>query len=212
MKKILLFLSFLLMSIGVWGDVTDVLTSSDFAATSTTYTDFSNVSKTSDAKYAGQSAKDGSGNIQLRSKNSNSGVVSTTSGGTVKSVKITVGSGSNTVDVYGSNTAYISASDLYGSNKGTKIGSVTSTGTITFTENYTYVGIRSNSGAIYLSSIEITWETGSAPSRTITAQSNNTNYGTVSLSGKMFLLLRQNQIVRLQLTLKQSHHIHYLLL
>lgn len=181
MKKILLFLSFLLMSIGVWGtDVKDILTSSDFAATSTTYTDFSNVSKASDATYAGQSAKDNSGNIQLRSKNSNSGVVSTTSGGIVKSVKITVGSGSNTVDVYGSNTAYTSASDLYGSNKGTKIGSVTSTGTITFTGNYTYVGIRSNNGAIYLSSIEITWETGSSlTTYTVTYDANG---GTVSPS------------------------------
>lgn len=144
-----------------WGDtVTDALTASDFAATSTTYTDFSNVSKTSDAVYAGQSAKDSSGNIQMRSKNSNSGIVSTTSGGKLKSVTITVGSGSNTVDVYGSNTAYTAASDLYSSStQGTKLGSVSATGTITVTGDYTYVGIRSNNGAIYLSKVEIEWET-----------------------------------------------------
>ena len=160
MKKILLFLSFLLMSVEVWGaDVIDTLTASDFAATKAAYVDFSNVSKISDAIYAGQSAKDDSGNIQLRSKDSNSGVVSTTSGGIVKSVKIIVGHGSNTVNIYGSNTAYTSASDLYDDDKkGTKIGSITSTGTITFTGNYTYVGIRSNNNAIYLSSIEIIWK------------------------------------------------------
>ena len=171
MKKHLLFKSLLLLcalvvgSGSVWAQTTvkDDLTASDFAATSTTYTDFSGVSKTSDAVYAGNSAKDSNGNIQLRSKNSNSGIVSTTSGGTVKSVKITVGSGSNSIDVYGSNTAYSNASDLYGNNKGTKIGSLTATGTITFPAetDYEYVGIRSYSGAIYLSKIEITWETSS---------------------------------------------------
>ena len=140
-------------------DVTDELTASDLAATSTTYTNFSNVSKTSDAVYAGNSAKDGSGNIQLRSKNSTSGIVSTTSGGKVKSITITVGSGSNTVDVYGSNSAYSGASDLYGNNKGTKLGSVSSTGTINVSGDYEYVGIRSNNGALYLSKIEIVWTT-----------------------------------------------------
>ena len=175
LKTMLLLFALIVGSSSVWADdVTDVITASDLAATSTTYTDFSGVSITSDAVYAGQSAKDGSGNIQMRSKNSNSGIVSTTSGGKLKSVKITVGSGSNTIDVYGSNIAYNSAADLYatgsGANQGTKIGSVSSTGTITVSGDYAYVGIRSNSGAIYLSSIEITWETSSG-SQTATATS-----------------------------------------
>ena len=162
-------------------DVTDELTASDFAATSTTYTDFSGVSKTSDAVYAGNSAKDSSGNIQLRSKNSNSGIVSTTSGGKVKSITITVGSGANTVDVYGSNTAYTAASDLYGNNKGTKLGSVTATGTINVTGDYEYVGIRSNSGAIYLSKIEIVWTTSGGGSTTysVTYDDNGKTSGSV---------------------------------
>ena len=145
---------------GSSSEVTDVITSADLTATSTSYTDFSNVSITSDAKYAGNSAKSNGGGIQMRSKNSNSGIVSTTSGGTVKSVKITVESGSNTIDVYGSNTAYTSAGDLYatgGTNQGTKIGSLSATGTIEFTDEYQYVGIRSNNGAIYVTSVEITW-------------------------------------------------------
>ena len=139
---------------------TDVLTAADFAATSTGYVEFSDVSKTSNAVYAGNSAKKDDSNIQLRSKNSNSGIVSTTTGGVLKSVKITVASGSNTIDVYGSNTAYSAASDLYGSaaTQGTKIGSTSSTTTINAAADYNYVGIRSNNGAIYLSSVEITWQ------------------------------------------------------
>lgn len=146
---------------GTGSEVIDTITSALLTATSTTYTDFSNVSATSDARYAGNSAKSSSGGIQMRSKNSNSGIVSTVSGGTVKSVKITVESGSNTIDVYGSNTAYTGAADLYATgnndNQGTKIGSLTETGTIEFKDEYKYVGIRSNNGAIYVTSVEITW-------------------------------------------------------
>ncbi len=141
-------------------DVTDVITATDLEATGTQYVDFSGVTKTSDAVYAGSSAKNGT-NIQLKSNNSNTGLISTTSGGTVKSVKITVASGSNTINVYGSSTAYTSVGELFNnSTQGTKVGNVSSTGTINFTgdnANLTYVGIRSNSGAVYISSIEITW-------------------------------------------------------
>ena len=181
----LALLTFLAVPMGMWGQtretVTDNMTASSLAATGSTYTDFSNVSLTSTAVYAGQSAKDSSGNIQLRSKNSNSGIVSTTSGGSITSIVINVGSGSNTIDVYGSNSAYTSASDLYGNNQGTKLGSLTATGTITVEGNYAYVGVRSNNGAVYISSINFVWTPG--PSYTITALSNNDNYGTVSLSG-----------------------------
>lgn len=154
-----------------WGqtraNVTDHMTASDLAATSSNYTSFSNVSLTSDAVYAGQSAKDGNGNIQLRSKNSNSGIISTTSGGTIKSITITVGSGTNTIDVYGSNTAYTSAGDLFNSStQGTKLGSVSATGTITVTDDYEYVGVRSNNGAVYISSIDFVWSTGGTPTIT----------------------------------------------
>ena len=148
-------------------DVTDVLTAADLSATSTTYKDFSGVTKASSAVYAGNSAKDASNNIQLRSKNS-SGIVTTTSGGKVKSITITVASGSNTIDVYGSNTAYTSASDLYNSSKqGTKIGSTSQTATITVTGDYTYVGIRSNNGAVYLTSVEFTYISNGGGTNTI---------------------------------------------
>ena len=143
-------------------EIKDTITSALLPATSTTYVDFSNVAATSSARYAGNAARSSSGGIQMRSKNSNSGIVSTVSGGRVKSVTITVESGSNKIDVYGNNTAYASAADLYatgeGANQGTKIGSLEATGTITFTDDYAYIGIRSNNGAIYVTSVEITWE------------------------------------------------------
>ena len=146
----------------VGADKEDELTASDLAATGTSYADFSNVQKVSSAKYAGNSALNNSTNIQLRSDKSTAGagIVSTVSGGTIKSVKITVAnSNTNTIDVYGSNSAYSSAADLYGNSKGTKIGYTSSTATITPTAQqvFEYVGIRSNSGAAYLSKVTITW-------------------------------------------------------
>ena len=137
---------------------TDTITASDLTATGTSYSNFSNVSKSSGAKYAGNSAKNSAGAIQLRTSNSNSGIVSTTSGGTISKVTIKVSSGSNTIDVYGKNTAYSDATDLYNNSKqGTLVGSTKSTDTITFSTSYTYVGIRSNSGAVYLTSVDITY-------------------------------------------------------
>ena len=161
------------------GDVTDIITAADLAATSSNYTDFKNVSFVSDAIYAGQTAKTNDGGIQMRSKNSNSGIVSTTSGGKIKSVTITYESGDNTVDVYGSNTAYTSAADLYGSSKGTKVGSLTETGTIDFSGadvDYAYIGIRSNSGALYFTKIEITWETSGETPPTPTKEEAGLSY------------------------------------
>ena len=117
----------------------------------------------SSAVYAGNSAG-GNSSIQLRSNNSNSGVVSTTSGGKVK--KIVVAWNSNTtngrtLNIYGKNSAYSQATDLYSANsQGTLLGTIvcgTST-ELTITGDYTYVGFRSNSGAMYLDEVDITWE------------------------------------------------------
>ncbi|MBR3916968.1 MAG: chitobiase/beta-hexosaminidase C-terminal domain-containing protein [Bacteroidaceae bacterium] len=162
MKKILLSIlccMLAVLSMQAQETVTDVLSATKFAATGTSYKEFSGVSFTSDAVYAGQSAKTAGGAIQLRSKNSNSGIVTTVSGGKAKSVTIKVESGSNTLDIYGSNTAYTSATDLYGDNKGTKLGSLKADGTLEITGDYEYIGLRSNSGALYLTSISIVWET-----------------------------------------------------
>ena len=122
---------------------------------------------TSSAVYAGQSA--GSYNsIQLRSNNNNSGVVTTASGG--KITKVSVVWNSNTaadrkLDVYGKNSAYTDPSDLYdNSTKGTKLGTIqngTST-ELTVNGDYTFVGVRSNNGALYLDQLTFTWSGSSA--------------------------------------------------
>ena len=62
------------------------------------------------------------------------------------------------LDIYGSNTAYTEVADLYNDNKGTKIGSLTFGETeVDILDEYQYVGIRSNDGAMYLKSITFTW-------------------------------------------------------
>ena len=164
--KSLMLLLLLLIGGGsyAWGETKDdVLTSSSFTATGTSYEFFSNVNGVSGAIYAGNSAKSATGVIQLRSRNSNSGIVTTTTGGLVKSISVVVDHGDNTLDVYGSHTPYTSAADLYKKDKqGTKLGSLSKTGEITIDDSYEYVGLRSNNGALYLTSITIKWETGVA--------------------------------------------------
>ena len=141
--------------------VEDKLTLSTTGVSGNNYAIWSNKTVNSNAVYAGNSAG-GYDAIQLRSKNNNSGIVTTKSGG--KLSKVSVEWNSNTangrqLDVYGSNTAYTAATDLYGEDKGEKLGSITY-GTSTELEvsgNYTYVGVRSNNGALYLDAITFTW-------------------------------------------------------
>lgn len=145
---------------------TDILTASKFTATSTNYSNFSGVTANSSAVYAGNSAKSQkTGSIQLRSNKSNSGIVTTASGGKVTQIVVEWSSNSDesgagkSIDVYGKSTAYSGATDLYDSDKkGTKIGSIAYPATtLEITKDYEFIGIRSNSGAIYLPSIQITW-------------------------------------------------------
>jgi len=149
----------------------ELINSNTIGQTTTSYSSWTaSNSKTginSDAVYEGQSAG-GNGTIQLRSNNSNSGIVTSESGGKIK--KITVKWNSNTtsgrtINIYGKNTAYSSPSDLYGNNNsGTSLGSI-SYGTsteLTISGDYDYVGVRSNSGALYLDGITFTWSSSSA--------------------------------------------------
>lgn len=154
----------------VWGqEVVDKITSADLPATTTSYKDFSGVKITSEALYAGNSAKNSSGAIQLRSKNGNSGIVVTIPGGKrVKSVTVEWDAGTasgRTVDVYAKNTPYKAATDLYQNqvaDKGEKVGSLVcpSASPLELDGDYSYIGLRSNNGALYLKSITIVWESG----------------------------------------------------
>ncbi len=148
--------------------VVDKLTAADLAAESNTYTDFRDVTATSGIKYAGNSAKDSSTYIQLRSdkdKNtgSYSGIVSTTANRILTKVEVEWASktaAARTIDVYGYNVAFNDASDLYNT-KAEKLGTLKKTDTsleIPTNTKYAFVGIRSTSGAIYLASISFTWD------------------------------------------------------
>ncbi len=146
--------------------VTDKLTCATTGINEATYSEWSGKTLTSDAVYAGQSAG-GNTSIQIRSKDSNSGIVTTVSGGKV--TKVTVEWNSNTtsgrtLNVYGKDTAYTAATDLYGDNAGTLLGTIvcgTST-ELTVTGDYAYVGLRSDDGAMYLTSVSVTWSAGGA--------------------------------------------------
>lgn len=145
--------------------IVDVLDRDLTGATSTNYIDWSGKKVASNAVYAGNSAG-GNSSIQLRSDKNTSGIVATTSGGKVRKIKVTWNSNTaanRTLDIYGKNTAYSAASELYSSTtQGTKLGSIKNgTSELEITGDYEYIGLRSNSGAMYLTSIEITWETGS---------------------------------------------------
>lgn len=170
MKHLLRFKTFLILALlamvgnSAWAeDVTDVLNQKFTGITGTSYNTFTDKTATSDAVYAGQCAG-GNSSIQLRSNSNNSGVVTTTSGGKVKSITVEWNSNTSngrTLNVYGKNTAYTAATDLYNSsNQGTLLGTIvkgTST-TLTINGDYEYIGFRSASGAMYLTSVTIVWE------------------------------------------------------
>ena len=167
--KTLLVLLMSFCSQSVWGQgVTDVLTSDSLAATTSSYVNFKGVKVTSEAVYAGRTAKSkNSGAVQMNSSGS-SGIVTTSSGGTLSSVRVvwdTYTPQKRTLEIYGKKKAYSSSENLYStsnSTKGTLIGSITydgktTNGYVAIDEEYTYVGLRSKEGAIYLEKIEITY-------------------------------------------------------
>ena len=158
--------------------VIDELTNSNtINQTTSSYTSWTAIG-TSGAEYAGQSAG-GNGTIQLRTTNNNSGIVSTSSAGKVKKVIVDWYSGTytgRTLNIYGSNTAYESPTELYDSStQGTLLGTIvcgTST-ELTISDDYEFIGMRSNSGAMYINEIDITWETSGTPSPSFTISNND---------------------------------------
>lgn len=150
---------------GPMSEEADVLTSTLFGVSGeTSYSAVTGVTATSNAVYAGNLAG-GNNAIQLRTNSSNSGIVTTASGGTVKSIKIEWNSNtdnSRTLLVYGKKSAYEAATDLYDSSKqGALIASfVKSDGdkTVEITGDYQFVGFRSSNNAMYINKITIVWD------------------------------------------------------
>lgn len=146
--------------------VTDVLTQATFGVSGTNYTTKEGIKKgasgiESDAVYDAQLAGD-KGSIQLRSTNSNSGIVTTASGGNARKIVVEWNAdtaAARVLDIYGSDTPFTAATELYNNGKGTKIGSIKrSETTLEIEGNYPYIGFRSNSSAVYIMKIEITYE------------------------------------------------------
>lgn len=171
----------------------DIITAAKLTATDTNYKIFTGAQDVTGTLYAGNTAKDSEGNIQLRSKNSTSGIVSTSSMGFVKSITITFAEAGN-IDVYGNTSAYTSAAELYATNgngnQGVKLGTLSGvageTVSLTITDaNYPYIGIRSQSGAVYLKEIAIAWAPTSVVRRGLTAG----RYGTICLEKNVTAML-----------------------
>ena len=152
-------------SAGETTTLTDVLDYTVTGITSSDYYDFSDkqAENGSSAVYAGNCA---GSEIYIRLRNEqNSGIISTTSGGKLKKVTVDwAGTQVRTLNIYGKNTAYTAASQLYdasASKRGTLLGTIvkdTST-ELTIDGDYEYIGIRSNDGALFCNSISIEWET-----------------------------------------------------
>ena len=143
--------------------VTDTLDRTTTGVTGTTYSSWEGKTLDNGVTYAGQSAG-GNNSIQLRSNNNNSGVISTSNVNELEIKNISVVWHSETtagrnLDVYVSNTPYTSPTQLYGNDKGTLAGSIaygTST-TLDISGSFKYIGFRSNSGALYLESVTISY-------------------------------------------------------
>ena len=172
------------------GTVTDVLTRAMIGVTGTSYSTWSGKTATSSAVYAGNSAG-GNESIQLRSDKSTSGIVTTVSGGVVKKIIINWNTNTNTarkLDVYGKSTAYTQAADLYSnSTMGTKIGTIDyGDSELVVDGEYKFIGLRSQSGAMYLSEIRIVWETaGEGGGDTTTPQPRNLAFSSETVNATL---------------------------
>lgn len=140
------------------------------STTANSYKDWSGKTDESGIVFAGNSAG-GNNSIQLRTTN-DSGVITTANSSPLFVKSITIHWNSNTsasrrIDVYGKDTAYSATSDLFDDEKkGDLLGSSSFTvngeskeETINVDGFYKFIGLRAFTGAVYLDSISICWET-----------------------------------------------------
>ncbi|MBR3451561.1 MAG: chitobiase/beta-hexosaminidase C-terminal domain-containing protein [Muribaculaceae bacterium] len=131
--------------------------------TGTSYTSWYDKTGTSGAVYAGNSAA-GNNSIQMRATKG-SAIVTTESGGKVKSITVTWNENTadgRTLNIYCSNTAYTLggfATD-FNNNNLTPVGTIVNgtSSTLSIDNDYSYIAFTSASGALYLDKIEIVWE------------------------------------------------------
>lgn len=169
------------------GAASDTLAAADLAATSTTYADFSGVSKDSGAVYAGKTAKNSAGAIQLNATTTTgSGIWTTGSGGNATRVAVEWNSATTTtkprsIQVYGSDSALGSYDAVKAA---TLVGSITyGTDTeLALDGSYAYVGLLASGGALYLDSVTVDWGTAGSES-SIVLDENVGNVTAIEVTG-----------------------------
>lgn len=173
MRKTLLY-SLLITLTFLWtgavkaAEVTDELTWQGLGLTSSNanYSTVSNKTFTSNAVYKATASSGQGKYIQLRSNKSDAGIVTTQSGGKVKSVTIEFNESTTdrAITVFAKNQAYTGADQLYGTtDAGSQLGKISANAeskTLTVSGDYEYVAIRATNGAVYIDKIIIVWETG----------------------------------------------------
>lgn len=168
--------------------VTDELTATILNVSTNGYKKFATKTLSSGASYDG-AAYVGTGKsqkgIQIRTKVDKglyTGIITSASGGTIKSITINFNSSNaQSLEIYGKNTAYTTAKDLFGSAAGELIKNVPNSKTaVTITPNkaYKFIGFKSNDGTNYIDKITIVWE------KAATTPATTTTFGTNS--GKTF--------------------------
>lgn len=174
---------------------TDELTATTLNITSS-YNKFATQTLSSGASYDG-AAYVGTGKnyngIQIKAdqikKSFYTGIITSASGGTIKSITINFNSAnSNTLGIYGKNTAYTTADDLFGSAAGELIKSVPNSKTavtITPDKAYKFIGFKSNKGTIYIDKITIVWEKASSTPTTTTTFGANSGKTFTFTNGKL---------------------------
>lgn len=175
--------------------VTDELTATTLNITSS-YNKFATQTLSSGASYDG-AAYVGTGKnyngIQIKAdqikKSFYTGIITSASGGTIKSITINFNSNnSNALGIYGKNTAYTTADDLFGSAAGELIKSVPNSKTavtITPDKAYKFIGFKSNKGTIYIDKITIVWEKASSTPTTTTTFGTNSGKTFTFTNGKL---------------------------
>lgn len=144
--------------------IADVLTYENFSANGNSYENSEYTSLQTGIVYSANSAMSNNA-IQLRTNNSNSGIVSTSSEYAVDKVIIdwySTGNDNKKIDVYAKASLYSKPTDLYDKSKcGTLIGTVDYSAepcTLDISGDYKYIGVKSNSGTIYINSVSVLYK------------------------------------------------------
>lgn len=163
--------------------VTDELTATILKVSTNGYNKFATKTLSSGANYDGV-AYVGTGKsqkgiqIKLKTDKGYTGIITSASGGTIKSITINFNS-SNTqsLEIYGKNTAYTTTEDLFGSAAGELIKNVPNSKTavtITPDKAYKFIGFKSNNGTNYIDKITIVWEKAATTTTTFGTNSGKT--------------------------------------